>query len=200
MKRKFISSLFLLSFLFCNLSYAISFKDMNSSHWAYKYVTELSSRNVINGYTDNTFRPEGTITKGEFIKLVVMAALPEWIDIDDAESNFNHWAAPYIWIAERYGIISSGTVTLKNVDIAITRIEMVRIISKADITMKGSSLETKEKVKFNDVLSLNNDDLLLIRHACSKGLITGYTDNSFKPFNNMTRAEAATMIYRFSAR
>ena len=42
-----------------------------------------------------------------------------------------------------------------------------------------------------------NDDLLLLKHACSKELITGYTDNSFKPFNNMTRAEAATMIYRF---
>lgn len=197
MKRK-LFFVFLVCCMFnCSFVFAISYSDMNSSHWAYKYVMELSNNNVINGYTDGSFRPEGTITNAEFIKLVVMAALPDWIDIKDAESSFNHWASPYIWIAERYGIISAGSITLSNADTPITRIGMVRIISKSDITMKGSSLETKGKVKFNDVLSLNSDDLLLLKHACSKGLITGYTDNSFKPFNNMTRAEAATMIYRF---
>ena len=197
MKKK-LFFLFLAFCIFnCSFILAVSYFDINSSHWAYKYVMELSNNNVINGYTDGSFKPEGTITNAEFIKLVVMAALPDWIDIKDAESSINHWASPYIWIAERYGIISTGSITLSNADTPITRIEMVRIISKADITMKGNSLETKEKVKFNDVLSLNNDDLLLLIHACSKELITGYTDNSFKPFNNMTRAEAATMIYRF---
>lgn len=176
---------------------AMSFRDINSSHWAYKYVIELTTNKVINGYTDGTFKPENTITRAEFIKLVVMAALPEWIDTDDAESDFEHWASKYIWIAERYGLISAGVVNLKNIDEPITRIEMVRIIVKADLTMKGNMLETKEKVKFKDVISLNSEDLLLLKHACSKALITGYTDNTFKPYNNMTRAEAATMIYRF---
>lgn len=197
MKRKSFFLFLVLCMLNCNLILSVSYVDMSTSHWAYKYVMELSNNKVINGYTDGTFRPEGTITNAEFIKLVVMAALPEWIDIKDAESTFNHWASPYIWIAERYGIISTGSITVANADKPITRIEMVRIISKADITMKGNSLATKEKVKFKDVLSLNNDDLLLLKHACSKELITGYTDNTFQPFNNMTRAEAATMIYRF---
>ena len=176
--------------------FALSFRDINSSHWAYKYVIELTTNKVINGYTDGTFKPENTITRGEFVKLVVMSALPDWININDAESNFNHWASNYIWIAERYGLITTGSINLKNIDEPITRIEMVRIIVKADLTMKGNSLETKEKVKFKDVISLNNDDLLLLKHACSKELITGYTDNTFKPYNNMTRAEAAMVIYR----
>ena len=176
---------------------AISFKDIKSSHWAYKYVIDLTTKNVINGYTDGSFKPENTITRAEFIKLVVMAALPDWIDINDAESTMNHWAAKYIWIAERYGLIGTGSINLENIDEPITRIEMVRIITKADLTMKGNELQTNEKVKFKDVISLNNDDLLLLKHACSKELITGYTDNTFKPYNNMTRAEAATMIYRF---
>lgn len=176
---------------------AISFKDLQSSHWAYKNIMALTTNKVINGYTDGTFKPEGTITNGEFIKLVVMAGLPEWIDIDDAESNMNHWAGKYVWIAERYGVIKTGSIGLNNIDNPITRIDMVRIISKADLLMKGNELATSKKVTFNDVLSLNNDDLLLLKHAVSKSLITGYTDGSFKPYNNMSRAEAATMIYRF---
>lgn len=196
--RKIFVYLFLASFLLFQSSvFAASFRDMNVSHWAYKYVITLTNNNVINGYNDGTFRPEGTITNAEFIKLVVMAALPEWIDINDAESNFEHWASRYVWIAERYGLIKTGSITLENIDIPITRIEMVRIIVKADLTMKGNSLATSEKVKFKDVISLNSDDLLLLKHACSKNLITGYTDNTFRPQSNMTRAEAATMIYRF---
>ncbi|MBQ9279747.1 MAG: S-layer homology domain-containing protein [Clostridia bacterium] len=203
MKRKFYSMInfivmfIFISTIFCSTAVAATFKDLSTSHWAYKYITALTNNHVINGYTDGTFKPEGTITNAEFIKLVVMAALPDWIDIEDAESNLNHWAGKYIWIAERYGVISSGSIQLSNIDNPITRIEMVRIISRADISMKGSSMASNEKVKFNDVLSLNNDDLLLLKHAVSKGLITGYTDNTFKPYHNMSRAEAATMIYRF---
>ncbi len=197
MKKNIIFSLVVGIILLQTSVFAVSFRDIKSSHWAYKYVIELATNKVINGYTDGTFKPENTITRGEFVKLVVMAALPDWISIDDAESTFNHWASSYIWIAERYGLISTGSMNLENIDEPITRIEMVRIIVKADLAMKGNSLETKEKVKFKDVISLNNDDLLLLKHACSKELITGYTDNTFRPYNNMTRAEAATMIYRF---
>ncbi len=197
MKKIIVFSLLAGIFFLQTSVLAISFKDINSSHWAYKYVIELTTNKVINGYTDGTFKPENTITRAEFIKLVVMAALPDWIDIDDAESNINHWAAKYIWIAERYGLITTGSIDLKNIDEPITRLEMVRIITKADLTMKGNQLATNEKVKFKDVISLNSEDLLLLKHACSKNLITGYTDNTFKPYDNMTRAEAATMIYRF---
>lgn len=176
---------------------AVTYRDVNTSHWAYKYINYLSNSKVINGYTDGTFKPEGTITKAEFIKLVIMSALPDWISLEDAETNFNHWSAPYIWIAERYGVISSDSINNSNADLPITRLEMVRIISKADIAMKKGNINLNSKVKFNDVVSLNKDDLTLLKHAVSKELITGYTDNSFKPYNNMTRAEASAMIYRF---
>ncbi len=195
--KRMISILVIAVMMFSTV-YAVSFKDLSSNHWAYEYIMYLTSKNVINGYNDRTFKPSGTITNAEFIKLVVMAALPDWIDINDAESNLNHWAGPYVWIAERYGVVTSGSINMSNIDKPITRIEMVRIISRADILMKGNSLATNDKVKFKDVISLSNEDLLYLKHSCSKKLITGYSDNTFKPYNNMTRAEAATMIYRFS--
>ncbi len=193
----------LLCFLVCtmaisNVAKAATFWDLKESHWAYKYINVLTSQGIINGYTDHSFKPEGTITNGEFIKLIVMAALPDWIDLNDAESNLSHWAGKYIWIAERYGVLKAGTITLKNIDHPISRIDMVRIISKADLLMKGNSLKGSAKIKFNDVLSLNTEDLQLLKHALSENLITGYSDNTFRPDANMTRAEATTMIYRFS--
>ncbi len=203
LKRVYPYFIFLMIFVIFTVtvmptSMAVSFWDIKSNHWAYKFVISLTSQNVINGYEDGSFKPEGTITNAEFIKLVTVSALPDWVDVNDAESKINHWAGKYLWIAERYGIVSKGAYNLTNLDKPITRIEMVRIISKADIIIKGNQMSTNKKVTFNDVLSLNNNDLMMLRHACSRGLIAGYSDNSFKPYNNMTRAEAATMIYRFS--
>lgn len=196
MKKVFIIFLVLM-ICFISQVQAATFWDLNPKHWAYQYITSLTSSGVIHGYEDLSFRPEGTITKGEFIKLVIVAVLPSWIDINDAESNFNHWASRYVWIAEKFGVLKNNTITIGNIDKPITRIEMVQIISKADLLMKGEKLQATEKIKFKDVITLNNEDLQLLKHAISKGLIKGYSDNTFRPTLNMTRAEAATMIYRF---
>ena len=195
--RKVIIIFLVVTICFVTNVYAAIFWDLSSKHWAYQYIMSLTSNGVINGYEDSSFKPEGTITKGEFIKLVVAAALPTWIDMNDAESNLNHWAGKYVWIAEKYGVLKSGNITIKNIDQPITRIEMVQIISKADLLVKGEMLQATEKIKFNDVITLNGEDLQLLKHAISKGLIKGYSDNTFRPTLNMTRAEAATMIYRF---
>ena len=196
MKKVFIIFL-IFTMCFMNMVHAVTFWDLNAKHWAYKNIMELASCGVINGYEDASFKPEGTITKGEFIKLVIASAIPSWIDINDAESNFNHWASKYVWIAEKYGVLRNGIVNNSNIDKPITRIEMVRIIAKADLLMKGEKIQATEKIKFNDVITLNSEDLQLLKHAISKGLIKGYSDNTFRPTLNMTRAEAATMIYRF---
>ncbi len=179
---------------------AVSFSDLSSGHWAYKYITELAEQKVINGYTDGTFRPKGTVTRGEFLKLAMVSALTsggQELDLTDAESAFNHWAGQYVWIARQYGIISTSDITRENIDQPITRIEMVRIITKLDWA-KGNEFAQDKQLIFSDVRMLSKTDIDYLKHAYSRGLITGYEDGTFGPEKNMNRAEAATMIYRFS--
>ncbi len=47
-----------------------SFIDLASSHWAYKYIMSASDKGWINGYPDNTFKPEKNITRSEVVKMV----------------------------------------------------------------------------------------------------------------------------------
>lgn len=126
------------------------------------------------------------------------ASLPENFSMEDAESSFNHWAGIYVWIAERYGVISKNSIIKDNIDQPITRIEMARMVSKADIILKGKSFEQDKQLTFSDTLLLTRDDEMYLKHAVSRGLINGYSDGTFGPDKNMTRAEAATMIYRFT--
>ena len=46
------------------------FKDVLRTHWAYEYIEELTSKNVINGYTDGTYRAESEVTRAEIAKII----------------------------------------------------------------------------------------------------------------------------------
>lgn len=161
-------------------------------------LMNLQHGGVINGYPNGTFKPEGTISKAEFIKLVVMASLPEEVDIADAPSAMDNWAGQVVAVAQIYQVIEPGAITEENMNEPITRMEMAMIISKADVFLRGNSLDQSTSLTFNDYDEMNREEITYLTHAVSKGLITGYTDNTFKPFKNMSRAEAATMIYRYT--
>ncbi len=183
-------------FSFC---FAKEFPDVDTSHWAFKYIDELSNAGVINGYDDGTYKPAGTVKRGEFVKLVIAACLPSDIDPDEIPTEFNHWAAGYVWVAEQYGVLEPGEFNLDNIEKPITRLEMVRLVSNADIFMKENMVEDKKlEQDFIDVAEISDEDYALLCHAVNRGLIKGYEDYTFKPENTMNRAEAATMIWRFN--
>ena len=182
-----------------SLCFAKEFPDVAKDHWAYRYIDELSNQGVINGYDDGTYKPSGTITRGEFTKLVIAACLPSDIDKSDLMSEFNHWAAPYVWVAEQYGVLEKGEFNEDNIDKPITRLEMVRLVSNADISFKESKVDTsRPEQDFMDVVDMSDEDYALLCHAVNSGLVKGYEDYTFRPENTMTRAEAATMIWRFN--
>ena len=49
---------------------------------------------------------------------------------------------------------------------------------------------------YEDIHSLSQKDQDTIIYASQLGLIAGYEDDTFRPYNIMTRAEVATIIYR----
>ncbi len=199
MKKK-ILGLVILTLVFSligTFAFAKEFPDVESTHWAHEFISSLSDDGVINGYEDGTFQPNGTITNGEFIKLVVAACLPPYITVDDLEGGINHWAGPYIRMAEQYSLVDMAEYTIENVNEPMTRIEMVRLISNADIIMLQHKSQFSQQVDFEDVANLPLKDVYKLSHAVARGLVKGYEDGTFKPEGKMTRAEAATMIYRF---
>ena len=53
--------------------FAANFSDVPESHWAHSQITTLADEGVISGYPDNTFQPEGMVTREEFSAMLVKA-------------------------------------------------------------------------------------------------------------------------------
>lgn len=199
--KKFLAILLCFIMLISTTCFAAGFSDLTSEHWAYKNVTNLVENGVINGYPDGTYRPENTITRGEFFKLMMTAAEgEEFFTILNMVSE--KWTDSYMHYAENEGLMMDGT-SIENVDDPITRLEMVVVLSKTAIkkNIRRAFYEdgkaTLKTTTFNDISELSEIDQIYIRNATDLGLINGYTDGSFKPNGYMTRAEVATIIYRF---
>lgn len=170
-----------------------AFPDVPSDHWALEYIEELSEKEIINGYTDGNFGPSDTLTYGQFLKLITVASNDE-IEFDLVETDIDHWAAPYLKVAEAYEAVENGKITKEMLDKPITRIEVTSILSKCDINMREHAQKSNGELSFNDIGNITVSQKILLSHAVANNIINGYSDGTFKPQNNLTRAEAAKIL------
>ena len=49
------------------------FTDIDSTGWYFEPVLQLYGMNIIDGYPDNTFKPEGNVKTDELIKMIIKA-------------------------------------------------------------------------------------------------------------------------------
>lgn len=197
--KKFLLALFsfvMILNLTISTSYAINFSDLEVSHWAYKDIMLLANQGIINGYEDGTYMPEQAVTRGEFLKLIMVALYEgnEYFEVN----NFKmvHWAMPYAIEAAESGYLMDGT-SIADLNNYISRKEMVNILAKICIQNKIQKNEYGGIIQFSDIDSLDESTKLYINFVTENGLINGYTDGTFKADRTMTRAEVATVMSRF---
>lgn len=193
--KKILVSILIFTIVFSGCIYAANVRLSDiSGHWAETYIKALVEAGVVNGYEDGTYKPEGAVKKGEFIKLMMTSSLPDekFLNVN----RYDHWASPYIECAEDYGVISSGLINDLNANDPITRAEVVEILGKCDITLKGS-LQDVSILQYADIDSLSNTEYIMLSHCTSYGYIQGYEDGTFRPDRTLTRAEIATILYRY---
>ncbi|MBE7010486.1 MAG: S-layer homology domain-containing protein [Ruminococcaceae bacterium] len=91
---------------------AAQFSDVAESYQYYEAIQSLVARGVINGYEDGTFKPEATITRAEFCKMVIYAlGLTNLVANAGTDTGFpdvaaEHWAAGTIKLAANMGIVN----------------------------------------------------------------------------------------------
>lgn len=162
-----------------------------SGHWAENNIKKLLIRGVIKGYTDQTFRPDNTITRAEFASLLVNVFSLDKIGPSSFTDTRGHWAEDDISIAHYAGIVSGYDLKYFAPDDLITREAMMVMLLKA-ANISGKS----ENVDYKDAKEISTWALPYFSTALEYNIITGYPDRLLKPKNNASRGEAVTVIIK----
>ena len=164
-----------------------------SGHWAEATIRNLVEKDVVNGYEDGTFRPEENATKGEYIKLLMTAAEE---GTSGAFTNYRDvnasWAKGYIARAMDLGICDNINTSEESfgVDEPITRAQAAALMGRL------LAPEVTGTPEFTDSTDIPDWAADAIYASVQLGLIEGDDGGAFRPTDNLTRAEAATIIAR----
>ncbi|MDQ0896439.1 MULTISPECIES: S-layer homology domain-containing protein [unclassified Paenibacillus] len=139
------------------------------NHWGKTAIETAISKGYVEGYEDNSFRPERQVSRAEFIKMISVA-----IGLKSDPVKSDNWYDVYIKNMKDAGILWGSFNTNKMND-AITRSEMASIsVHAVDI----------------------NSPRATMLEATTMGLIQGRSDGALDEDGTTTRAESVTIVER----
>ena len=110
-------------------AFAAAFPDLEARHaWAVPAIEYMMSKGIVNGYEDDTFRPDRTVTRAEFIKMLnVTFGLTATAAIPYTDVPADQWYAPYVKQAVAQGyLLNYGS--LLNPNGALSRQEAAALL------------------------------------------------------------------------
>lgn len=169
-----------------------------AGHWAEASIKQAVANGIAAGYPDGTFKPNHTVTRAEFIvmlmnalKLQDTATEAGVLDFTDA-TNIGEWAKSAVAQALQAGIIHGYRDGSFRPDAEITRAEMI-VMSANALKMTIPSDDAPGFSDDNDIPSWAKGAVAAIKKL---GLIQGKGDNEFVPEGQTTRAEAVTVLLK----
>ncbi len=217
MKKLLISfTLFITFCLSCTYAVVADFSDIDN-HWARNYILDMHNKGYVNGYEDNTFKPDKEVTREEFAQMIYNTKTQDYSKFD----TVNYYDVPLTrWSYDAVQMIghslnesSDGYVYFKPTR-PIERQEVAKVLSdyfklEADVSklnypeeLSQSSLDKKllhelqENIKFQDVDDIKPEYVESVYNVYNSNYMKGVSDTKFSPTSSLTRAQAAVLLYR----
>ena len=176
-----------------------AFADMQD-HWANDAVAYLKRSGISNGSNGN-FLPDTNISRQEFAVLLARylgsSQDHSSVQLPFADTNeIASWALNGAKAMYSLGIIkgsSDGSGKLYfNPTANVSRQEAVTMLGR--LTEKGYA---QGALKFTDSSAIQSWAAEYVSTLSTMGILTGFSDGSFRPNGAMTRAQVATVLYKF---
>ncbi|MDV6378233.1 S-layer homology domain-containing protein [Sporosarcina sp. GW1-11] len=169
-----------------------SFKDVPADHYAHEAITYMAANKIINGYNDNTYRPNKPVTRAQAAKMIALTigAKPshayrmDFTDVTPANGAYEHIRA----LTEK-GLFANQSKF--NPNSSLTRGQMAKLL------VLGFNIITDDNdfIRFADVAKSNGSYAYIISIA-ELNITTTRPGANFKPNHPVTRAQMAAFLYR----
>jgi hypothetical protein len=169
--------------------------DVSVSYWGYDAISNLSSKGIVSGYPDGTFKPDASITRAEFATMLVKAL---GLNTTETTSKFTDvsadvWYNGIVNAAVSANLVSGMDDNLFAPNTLITREQMAVMAAKA-LGEKAPVIDGTELNAFGDKSSVSSWAVSGMSEAVKAGIVNGMTTDTLAPMANATRAQAAEMI------
>lgn len=172
------------------------FSDLGEAAWAEESVMRLYDCGVISPAADRRFRPNDSVTREEFVKLLMAAfgIKAEGEAQPFADETVGAWYAPYLTAARQMGLVNGYDDGRFGVGEQITRQDMAVMAYRA-VGLAGKQLSgTVEATALRDSNEIAGYAVEAIDALQRAGVISGMEDGSFAPTKTASRAQAAKII------
>ncbi|MCI8477805.1 MAG: S-layer homology domain-containing protein [Oscillospiraceae bacterium] len=159
--------------------------------WVQGYLDKLVDWGIMRGDQEGNLDPDREITRAEFVSMINraynyrMVGLTPFTDVE-----LRSWYYDDIGIAYLAGYFYGSSATTASPESTMTREEAAVILARNMMLRE----EPGEPVDFTDTRELSDWSRSIISSAAESGVIKGYPDGSFRPQQNITRGEVASML------
>ncbi|MDB5054145.1 MAG: hypothetical protein JWM44_2195 [Bacilli bacterium] len=164
-------------------------------HWAEGQINVWIDKGFISGYEDDSFRPDHTISRAEFIALINRSfEFNEWAEVTFTDVPAKNWAYTEVAKAVKAGYIQGYDKDTFGANNPISREEVAVIVHRL---LRLVPPVNQTIVSFNDANLIAPWGKEAVDAMIAGGIMRGYTqDNTFRPGNSITRAEAVVTLDR----
>jgi hypothetical protein len=180
------------------------FVDVPQTHWAYRPVKQLMTREVVRGMTETTFEPATVVTRAQFVTFVQRAlgipsftpATPTFRDVRPGD-----WFYGSVEAAVRAGLARGMGDGTFDPHARVTREQMAAFIARAmAVGGRPMTLTPEERAAvlatFVDPGAVSAWARESMAIAAGRGIIRGLPGQLLAPAAHGDRAQAATMVQR----
>ena len=165
-----------------------NFTDVSKDKWYYKYVVVAVNYGYINGYEDNTFRPDEKVTYEQASKMFMKALGHNYL----VETDPRGWSAEYM--DKMYSLnIADGTTEFKKTD-AATRGNIATMLWNTFVS------NVWEKIELNDTNGftyIDSGKTLFDRKIRGYVYKDDFKVNGFKEINGKLHVKIDDLYYQF---
>ncbi len=176
------------------------FSDLTSEHWCYNKIIDFEKKGYVCGYEDGTFKPDQTITRAEYVKIVnnffgYKLEADKGSGFSDVTSG--DWFYPYVNEAVKRGYITGYEDGTFRPEDPIRRQEATVILSRIlkidDEEYPANHLDGL--AQYSDGEEVEDWAYKAVHSYSVYNFINGYEDGTLRILQNVTRAETVELLH-----
>ncbi len=173
--------------------------DVPRTHQFVREISWLTTAGITTGYSDGTFRPSRDVSREAFAAFLYRlagrpaVALPRRSPFSDV-SRDSQFYREIVWLAQQ-GITTGwpdGTFRPRE---SIERNAMAAFLYR----FEGAPAFVAPRSSRFDDMSTGSPFFREVSWLAARGITTGYSDGSFRPYGNVTREATAAFLFRMAA-